>query len=616
MGPAFDKRMVRHLVSTYGRAAHGGVRFYELDNEPDLWNSTHRDVHPRPLSERELWSKSKATAEAVKSADPTAGVLGPSDWGWCAYYFSAVDDCGSSTQDRDAHGGLPLGQWYLKQFAHAQHSSGTRLLDYFDEHFYPQETGVALSPAGDATTQALRLRSTRALWDPRYVDESWISQANGGKPLAWIRTMRAWVKRYYPGTKTAISEYNWGALDSINGALAQADVLGIFGRERLGLATLWGPTNAGDPWAYAFRMYRDYDGHGATVRDHLRAGRQQQPGPAGRVRRDARQRRSAHDDGHQQDRVVAALADRAPPLRRALEGACLQVLVGSPAQDRATRRGARTPSAPHHDVPGELDHPAGAPPPLTADRSCGSADRRRTTPRDCPASQGYAVRGRGVDEGADEDADWTWMWMWRWSVTRGRRVATIVLGAVTLGLLAACGTGGSDDTSLGPATGRTPSQHRTPMNAPADVVPPFHRGTGRQTAKKSGAWDLVLTDVRVAEHPGFDRVVLVFEGSTTPGWAVDYVHEAVLDGSGRHVALKGEAFLNISASGTVWPARDYYDGPTRWEPESAGPVEDVHVGGTFEGYTQVLVGIGRGPTPFRAFALTEPSRLVVDVAER
>ena len=262
VGPGFDRRMVRHLVSAYGTAAHGGVRFYGLDNEPDLWNSTHRDVHPDPLSQSELWSKSVATAKAVKAADPTSEVVGPSDWGWCAYYYSAVDECGGSTTDRDAHGGLPMGQWYLKQFAQAQRSGGTRLLDYFDEHFYPQESGVALSPAGDAATQALRLRSTRGLWDPTYVDESWISQANGGKPLAWIRTMRAWVEKSYPGTKTAITEYNWGGLESMNGALAQADVLGIFGRERLGLATLWGPTNATDPWAYAFRMYRNYDGHG------------------------------------------------------------------------------------------------------------------------------------------------------------------------------------------------------------------------------------------------------------------------------------------------------------------------------------------------------------------
>jgi Glycoside hydrolase family 44 len=262
VGPDFVQQMVQHLVSSYGTAAHGGVRFYGLDNEPDLWNSTHRDVHPDPLTATELWSKSHAAARAVEDADPTADVVGPSDWGWCAYYYSAVDNCGSSTADRDAHGGLPLGRWYLERFAKAQRTGGTRLLDYFDEHFYPQESGVALSPAGSDTTQALRLRSTRSLWDPTYVDESWISDANGGKPLTWIRTMRDWVRKSYPGTKTAITEYNWGALDSMNGALAQADVLGIFGRERLGLGTLWGPAGATDPWAYAFRMYRDYDGHG------------------------------------------------------------------------------------------------------------------------------------------------------------------------------------------------------------------------------------------------------------------------------------------------------------------------------------------------------------------
>ncbi len=267
VGAPFVQGMVASLVSSYGTAADGGVGFYELDNEPVLWDSTHRDVHPDPLDADELWAKSHATANAVKTADPTAKILGPSDWGWCAYYYSAVDSCGASTADRDAHGGLPLGAWYLQQFAAAESSGGTRLLDYFDEHYYPQANGVALSGAGNAATQRLRLRSTRSLWDPKYVDESWISDANGGKPLAWIRTMRAWAARYYPGTKTAITEYNWGGLESMNGALAQADLLGIFGRERLDLATLWGPTKASDPWAFAFKIYRNYDGDGGQFGD-------------------------------------------------------------------------------------------------------------------------------------------------------------------------------------------------------------------------------------------------------------------------------------------------------------------------------------------------------------
>ena len=53
--------------------------------------------------------------------------------------------------------------------------------------------------------------------------------------------MQKWIADDYPGTKTAITEYNWGGQEHINGALAQADILGIFGAYGLDMATLWGP---------------------------------------------------------------------------------------------------------------------------------------------------------------------------------------------------------------------------------------------------------------------------------------------------------------------------------------------------------------------------------------
>jgi hypothetical protein len=130
-------------------------------------------------------------------------------------------------------------------------------------HYYPHLNNVALSPAGNAETQALRLRSTRSLWDPTYQDEGWISDVTD-EPVQFIPRMKQWVDNNYPGTKLAITEYNWGALDHINGALAQADVLGIFGREGLDLATLWGPPEIDEPGTFAFRMYRNYDGSGSA----------------------------------------------------------------------------------------------------------------------------------------------------------------------------------------------------------------------------------------------------------------------------------------------------------------------------------------------------------------
>jgi hypothetical protein len=261
IGPSFVQDWIRHLDGRYGAAGAGGVQFYDLDNEPMLWNSTHRDVHPTPTSYDELRDRTYQYAAAVKAVDPAAQTLGPVLWGWTAYFYSALDEASGGSWwnnplDYNAHGKTPFVAWYLAQMKTYEQAHGTRILDYLDLHFYPQN-GVALTGAGDARMQALRLRSTRALWDPSYQDESWI-----GDSVQLIPRMHAWVTANYPGTKTAISEYNWGGLESLNGALTEADILGIFGREGLDLATLWSPPASGDPGAYAFRMYRNYDGAG------------------------------------------------------------------------------------------------------------------------------------------------------------------------------------------------------------------------------------------------------------------------------------------------------------------------------------------------------------------
>ncbi len=265
--PTFIQNWIRFLVGHVGSASQGGVRYYNLDNEPMLWNSTHRDVHPNPVSYDELRDLTYKYAAAIKAVDPAAQTLGPVLWGWTAYFYSALDAAAGGSwwqnpPDRNAHGGVPFVEWYLQQMRAYEQQRGQRILDYLDLHYYPQASNVALSPAGEASTQALRLRSVRSLWDPTYVDESWINE-----PVRLIPRMREWVDKNYPGTKLAMTEYNWGALDDMNGALAQADVLGVFGREGLDLATLWAPPAFDDPGAFAFRIYRNYDGAGAQFGD-------------------------------------------------------------------------------------------------------------------------------------------------------------------------------------------------------------------------------------------------------------------------------------------------------------------------------------------------------------
>jgi hypothetical protein len=260
IGPSFVTAWMDHLIAQFGTAGSGGIRYYALDNEPALWDSTHRDVHPQPLTFDELWTKSRDVAAAIKVKDPAAVVFGPVSWGWCEYFYSAADNCSPNGADFIAHGSVPLTQWYLRQVRQYQEAHGVRLVDVLDVHYYPQAAGVALSDDESAATSARRLRSLRSLWDPTYVDESWTPAA-----VRLIPRMKEWIAAELPGTKLAITEYSWGNDDGLSSALAQAEALGIFAREGVDVATRWVAPAAGSLVEDAFRLWLDYDGAGARI---------------------------------------------------------------------------------------------------------------------------------------------------------------------------------------------------------------------------------------------------------------------------------------------------------------------------------------------------------------
>jgi len=232
---------VQHLVSTFGTAANGGVPFYQLDNEPDGWSNTHRDIEPTEPPYSTIVSLGEQYATGIKQVDPTAMVFGPSDFtlgGWIG--------------TPSAQNNLFAGQYYLQQFAAYDQQNGTRSLDYFDEHYYPQ-----------FSSPATQLASTRTLWDPTYNGGTWVEQWYFYGPMQLIPRFHQWIGQYYPGTKLAFSEYS---IDSgnklITDALAEADVLGIFGQQGVDFANMWSPPASTDPIAYAFRLFRNYDGAG------------------------------------------------------------------------------------------------------------------------------------------------------------------------------------------------------------------------------------------------------------------------------------------------------------------------------------------------------------------
>ena len=268
-GAVYQDEWVHYLMQTLGTADGEGIRFYEMGNEPMLWLQTHRDVSPEPVGYGQYLATFLSHANAVKDLDPAAQILGPSVWGWTAYFYPSArgPDGGGpdSPVERNGAGSPTFLPWFLREIQEHDTRTGRRSLDYLDVHYYP-DGGVHSNDVSDAA-QARRLRSTRSLWDDRYRDESWIAGTDEGPYIRLIPRLHKWIDTFYPGTKISISEWNWGAPDHITGGLAVADVLGIFGREGVDLATYWGDPGDDSPVFWAFKMFGNYDGKGATFGD-------------------------------------------------------------------------------------------------------------------------------------------------------------------------------------------------------------------------------------------------------------------------------------------------------------------------------------------------------------
>jgi len=263
---AIQKAWVEHLVGKWGKSTTAtGVKYYILDNEPSIWNGTHRDVHPNPETYNELWNDIVATATAIRAVDPNAKIVAPEEWTWWAMYLSALDQKNGTGAGSDyaTHGDTYYYPWLLKQFSAYEKAHGVKLVDALSVHCYNELPGGS---DDSASGQAARNLETRILWDPNFVDPSWEGTVgiNGGVE-DWIPTLRKWVDEYDPGLEIGCTEYNWGDETALNGATTQADVEGIYGAYGLDFATRW--TVPAQPTYLAMQMYRNYDGKLSTFGD-------------------------------------------------------------------------------------------------------------------------------------------------------------------------------------------------------------------------------------------------------------------------------------------------------------------------------------------------------------
>ncbi len=272
-GVVYMDESVNYFVNHLGKAGSGGIRFYDLDNEPGAWSAVHQEIHNYPVSYIEVATKGITVATQTTALDSGAQILGPVADGWSDMInLAGAPDAGNYSAYNTNNTWVPFLNYYLAMFQQASATAGRRLLHYLDCHVYSEGTDAAGSRINDADVSqdaaTTRMQLPREMWDPTFTENNWISCCvpHYG-PLTLIPRLQAAVSQYYPGTNLAFTEYDYGGGGDISGGIAQADFLGTLTKVPGTLASIW-DVGAGQQYlTCAFNFYLDYDGSGSKFGD-------------------------------------------------------------------------------------------------------------------------------------------------------------------------------------------------------------------------------------------------------------------------------------------------------------------------------------------------------------
>src|SRR6266700_270214 len=261
----------------FGQGMFGGSSptptFISLDNEPELWNSTHLEVQgPNRTTSDNYIAKTITMAKALKDQFPNLVILGPVHYGFLGIYNWQTELASTPT------GTNWFSDKYFQALKTASATYGSPLVDAYDFHWYPEDydssgtriINLSSTSLSDAQVQLI-VQSPRNLWDPTFTDPAnsnpWPNQVLGNAPINILGRLQGKINSEFPGMKIAITEYQSGGWNHIAGTNAQADNLGIFGSQGIFAATLWPPNGTFDYALAGFRAFRGFDGANANFGD-------------------------------------------------------------------------------------------------------------------------------------------------------------------------------------------------------------------------------------------------------------------------------------------------------------------------------------------------------------
>jgi hypothetical protein len=196
------------------------VRYWNMDNEVEIWSGTHDDIMPTQLQAEDFMQRFFEVAKKARAKYPDIKIVGPvtaNEWQW--YNWGNGINVGGVN--------YPWLKYFIKRVGEEQKATGIRLLDVLDIHFYPGSKTV---------TDVVQYH--RVFFDKNYV----FPEANGVKNVngSWDATQnkeyifercKDWLVQYIGadhGVTFGVTEIGIPAIDASATAVWYASTLGEF----------------------------------------------------------------------------------------------------------------------------------------------------------------------------------------------------------------------------------------------------------------------------------------------------------------------------------------------------------------------------------------------------
>jgi hypothetical protein len=214
------------------------LTYWNMDNEPEIWNGTHDDVMPVQISAEEFMQRYFETAKKARAIFPEIKLVGPvpaNEWQWYNWNSGAISYGGKN---------YVWLEYFIKRIADEQKATGIRLLDVLDIHFYPGESAAA---------DIVQLHRV-------YFDRTYVYPGNNGvhRIGGWDTSItkeyifgrcQDWLNQYMGtghGVTFSVTETDVNTSDPNVRAIWYASTLGEFAKQGVEIFT---------PWSWAAGMY-------------------------------------------------------------------------------------------------------------------------------------------------------------------------------------------------------------------------------------------------------------------------------------------------------------------------------------------------------------------------